>query len=59
MHLLWNIKMVTSQKVFLFFLLQVAQIMKREMECVVKLYVKLRVKVKVGPSWGNLQDLDI
>lgn len=40
-------------------LLQVAQIMKREMECVVKLYVKLRVKVKVGSSWGNLQDLDI
>ncbi|CAM4668380.1 unnamed protein product [Leuciscus chuanchicus] len=39
--------------------IQVAQIMKREMECVVKLYVKLRVKVKVGPSWGNLQDLDI
>lgn len=36
-----------------------AQIVKREMECVVKLYVKLRVKVKVGPSWGNLQDLDI
>ncbi|KAF4098560.1 DNA polymerase theta [Onychostoma macrolepis] len=39
--------------------IQVAQIMKREMECVVKLYVKLRVKVKVGSSWGNLQDLDI
>lgn len=47
-----------KSKVF-FFLLQVAQIMKREMECVVKLYVKLRVKIKVGPSWGNLQDLDI
>lgn len=39
--------------------IQVAQIMKREMECAVKLYVKLRVKVKVGPSWGNLHDLDI
>ncbi|XP_009293682.1 DNA polymerase theta [Danio rerio] len=39
--------------------IQVAQIVKREMESVVKLYVKLRVKVKVGPSWGNLQDLDI
>ncbi|TRY99611.1 hypothetical protein DNTS_004811 [Danionella cerebrum] len=39
--------------------IQVAQIVKREMECVVKLYVKLRVKVKVGHSWGNLQDLDI
>lgn len=48
--------MVTSQIVLF---LQVAQIVKREMECVVKLYVKLRVKVKVGPSWGNLQDLDI
>lgn len=29
------------------------------MEAAVKLYVKLRVKVKVGPSWGNLQELDI
>lgn len=38
---------------------QVAQIVKREMESVVKLYVKLKAKVKVGPSWGNLQDLDI
>uniref|UniRef100_A0A667YA76 DNA polymerase theta n=1 Tax=Myripristis murdjan TaxID=586833 RepID=A0A667YA76_9TELE len=40
-------------------LIQVAQIVKREMESAVKLYVKLKVKVKVGPSWGNLQDLDI
>uniref|UniRef100_A0AAX7UHT7 DNA polymerase theta n=1 Tax=Astatotilapia calliptera TaxID=8154 RepID=A0AAX7UHT7_ASTCA len=40
-------------------LIQVAQIVKREMESVVKLYVKLKAKVKVGPSWGNLQDLDI
>ncbi|XP_060792093.1 DNA polymerase theta isoform X2 [Neoarius graeffei] len=39
--------------------IQVAQIVKREMEAAVKLYVKLRVKVKVGPSWGNLQELDI
>lgn len=38
---------------------QVAQIVKREMETAVKLYVKLKAKVKVGPSWGNLQDLDI
>ncbi|XP_064872017.1 DNA polymerase theta-like isoform X2 [Oncorhynchus nerka] len=38
---------------------QVAQIVKREMESAVKLYVKLKAKVKVGPSWGNLQDLDI
>lgn len=38
---------------------QVAQIVKREMETAVKLYVKLKAKVKVGPSWGNLQDLHI
>ncbi|MCI4386592.1 hypothetical protein PGIGA_G00064270 [Pangasianodon gigas] len=40
-------------------IIQVAQIVKREMEAAVKLYVKLRAKVKVGPSWGNLQELDI
>ncbi|XP_031427336.1 DNA polymerase theta isoform X2 [Clupea harengus] len=40
-------------------LIQVAQIMKKEMESAVKLYVRLCVKVKVGSSWGNLQDLDI
>ncbi|XP_054459580.1 DNA polymerase theta isoform X2 [Anoplopoma fimbria] len=40
-------------------LIQVAQIVKREMETAVKLYVKLKAKVKAGPSWGNLQDLDI
>ncbi|XP_065814972.1 DNA polymerase theta isoform X1 [Labrus bergylta] len=40
-------------------LIQVAQIVKREMETAVKLYVKLKAKVKVGPSWGNLQDIDI
>ncbi|XP_036379268.1 DNA polymerase theta [Megalops cyprinoides] len=39
--------------------IQVAQIVKKEMESAIKLYVKLHVKVKVGPSWGNLQDLDI
>lgn len=38
---------------------QVAQIVKREMESAVKLYVKLKAKVKAGPSWGNLEDLDI
>lgn len=38
---------------------QVAQIVKREMETAVKLYVKLKAKVKVGPSWGDLEDLDI
>uniref|UniRef100_A0A673C1M8 DNA polymerase theta n=1 Tax=Sphaeramia orbicularis TaxID=375764 RepID=A0A673C1M8_9TELE len=40
-------------------LIQVAQIVKREMESAVKLFVRLKAKVKVGPSWGNLQDLDI
>ncbi|XP_056266313.1 DNA polymerase theta isoform X3 [Pseudoliparis swirei] len=40
-------------------LIQVAQIVKREMESAVKLYVKLKAKVKAGPSWGSLQDLDI
>ncbi|XP_034043388.1 DNA polymerase theta isoform X2 [Thalassophryne amazonica] len=40
-------------------LIQVAQIVKREMESALKLYVKLKAKVKVGPSWGNLQDLDV
>ncbi|KAK1887128.1 DNA polymerase theta [Dissostichus eleginoides] len=40
-------------------LIQVAHIVKREMESAVKLYVKMKAKVKVGPSWGNLQDLDI
>ncbi|XP_029353156.1 DNA polymerase theta [Echeneis naucrates] len=40
-------------------LIQVAHIVKREMETAVKLYVKLKAKVKVGPSWGNLQDLDL
>ncbi|XP_029948848.1 DNA polymerase theta-like [Salarias fasciatus] len=40
-------------------LIPVAQIVKREMESAVKLYVKLKAKVKVGPSWGDLQDLDI
>ncbi|TWW59377.1 DNA polymerase theta [Takifugu flavidus] len=39
--------------------IQVAQIVKREMETAVKLYVKLKAKVKVGPSWGDLEDLDI
>ncbi|MGH0149449.1 UNVERIFIED_CONTAM: hypothetical protein FKN15_061437 [Acipenser sinensis] len=40
-------------------IIQVAQIVKKEMERAVKLHVKLRVKVKVGPSWGSLQDLDV
>ncbi|KAJ8342804.1 hypothetical protein SKAU_G00327320 [Synaphobranchus kaupii] len=39
--------------------IQVAQIVKKEMESAMKLYVKLRAKIRVGPSWGDLQDLDI
>nr|XP_033798472.1 DNA polymerase theta isoform X2 [Geotrypetes seraphini] len=39
--------------------IQVAQIMKQEMENAIKLSVKLKVKVKMGPSWGNLQDLEL
>ncbi|KAJ8405900.1 hypothetical protein AAFF_G00313370 [Aldrovandia affinis] len=39
--------------------IQVAQIVKKEMESAIKLYVKLCVKIKVGSSWGDLQDLDI
>nr|XP_020645197.1 DNA polymerase theta [Pogona vitticeps] len=38
-------------------MIQVAQIVKHEMENAVKLSVKLTVKVKVGPSWGDLQEL--
>ncbi|XP_007493816.2 DNA polymerase theta [Monodelphis domestica] len=38
---------------------QVAQIVKNEMENAVKLSVKLKVKVKMGPSWGELHDLDL
>uniref|UniRef100_A0A8C5FX72 DNA-directed DNA polymerase n=1 Tax=Gadus morhua TaxID=8049 RepID=A0A8C5FX72_GADMO len=40
-------------------LIQVAQIVKKEMETAVKLHVKLKAKIKAGPSWGNLEDLDI
>lgn len=56
-ELFWMV--VSEQRTFLSTLCQVAQIVKREMESAVKLYVKLKAKVKVGPSWGNLQDLDI
>ncbi|KAK2091771.1 hypothetical protein P7K49_031055 [Saguinus oedipus] len=38
---------------------QVAQIVKNEMESAVKLSVKLKVKVKIGASWGELKDFDI
>uniref|UniRef100_A0A2K5CWA9 DNA-directed DNA polymerase n=1 Tax=Aotus nancymaae TaxID=37293 RepID=A0A2K5CWA9_AOTNA len=38
---------------------QVAQIVKNEMESAVKLSVKLKVKVKIGASWGELKDFDM
>ncbi|XP_004709845.1 DNA polymerase theta [Echinops telfairi] len=38
---------------------QVAQIVKTEMENAVKLSVQLRVKVKIGASWGELKDFDV
>ncbi|XP_047419090.1 LOW QUALITY PROTEIN: DNA polymerase theta [Sciurus carolinensis] len=38
---------------------QVAQIVKNEMESAIKLSVKLKVKVKIGASWGELKDFDI
>nr|XP_034371447.1 DNA polymerase theta isoform X2 [Arvicanthis niloticus] len=38
---------------------QVAQIVKNEMECAIKLSVKLKVKVKIGASWGELKDFDV
>ncbi|XP_042189978.1 DNA polymerase theta [Callorhinchus milii] len=40
-------------------MIQVAQIMKTEMENAMKLSVKLKVKVRIGSSWGSLQDLDL
>ncbi|XP_063150682.1 DNA polymerase theta [Candoia aspera] len=39
-------------------IIQVAQIVKHEMENAVKLSVKLSVRIKIGPSWGHLQDLE-
>ncbi|XP_063250098.1 DNA polymerase theta [Prinia subflava] len=39
--------------------IQVAQIVKHEMENAIKLSVKLNVKVRIGPSWGDLQDLEL
>ncbi|XP_007942078.1 DNA polymerase theta [Orycteropus afer afer] len=38
---------------------QVAQIVKSEMESAIKLSVKLKVKVKIGASWGELKDFDV
>ncbi|XP_040477243.1 DNA polymerase theta [Ursus maritimus] len=38
---------------------QVAQIVKNEMESAMELSVKLKVKVKIGASWGELKDFDV
>ncbi|XP_019619912.1 PREDICTED: DNA polymerase theta-like [Branchiostoma belcheri] len=38
---------------------QVAQLVKHEMENAMKLSVVLPVKVKVGPTWGKLETLDM
>ncbi|XP_077922636.1 DNA polymerase theta [Halichoerus grypus] len=38
---------------------QVAQIVKNEMESAIELSVKLKVKVKIGASWGELKDFDV
>ncbi|EHB06668.1 DNA polymerase theta, partial [Heterocephalus glaber] len=40
-------------------IVQVAQIIKNEMESAIKLSVKLKVKVKIGASWGELKDFDV
>ena len=38
---------------------QVAQIVKDNMESAMMLSVRLPVKVKVGPTWGSMQDMDM
>ncbi|XP_042525596.1 DNA polymerase theta isoform X1 [Dipodomys spectabilis] len=38
---------------------KVAQIVKNEMESAIKLSVKLKVRVKLGASWGDLKDFDV
>ena len=40
-------------------LTKVAKIIKHEMETAIKLNVKLPVKVRAGPSWGEAEDLDV
>ncbi|XP_023420662.1 DNA polymerase theta isoform X2 [Cavia porcellus] len=40
-------------------IVQVAQIVKNEMESAIKLSVNLKVKVKIGSSWGELKDFDV
>ena len=38
---------------------RVANIVKHNMEQAYKLSVKLPVKVKVGPTWGSLEDMEL
>ncbi|XP_030850352.1 DNA polymerase theta [Strongylocentrotus purpuratus] len=38
---------------------QVAQLIKTEMENAMKLSVRLPVKVKFGPTWGTLEEMDL
>ena len=37
----------------------VCKIIKHGMENSMKLHVKLPVKMKVGPTWGTLKDVDV
>lgn len=38
---------------------EVAGIIKENMENAMKLSVKLPVKLKAGPSWGSMQDINL
>ncbi|XP_054985461.1 DNA polymerase theta [Sorex araneus] len=40
-------------------IVQVAQIVKKEMENAIKLSVSLKVKLRIGDSWGALEDFDV
>lgn len=39
--------------------IQVAQLVRKHMEGVIQLHVTLPVKIKVGPSWGSMQTLNL
>jgi DNA polymerase theta len=38
---------------------KVAQLVKDNMESAMMLNVRLPVKVKVGPTWGSMQDMEL
>ncbi|VDI52039.1 DNA polymerase theta [Mytilus galloprovincialis] len=40
-------------------MIPVAQIIQSEMENAMKLSVRLPVKVKAGPSWGKLEEINL